>query len=121
MCIAPPAHLWACSCGKKWHTCQIHGKGHGEHQPTASAQRTKAKPKPSAKSGLKRSFKMTHEEILEQETKSKQARTNSTYQSTIQCNGGRVNGLLEIPSKLGPKIRARFGHLVSESKNTNNC
>ena len=116
---ATPANLWTCPCGKKWHICQIHGKGHGEHRPTAGVPRTKPK-KPGAKPCLKRSFKMTYNEMLEQEAKSKKARTESTYQPTMQCGASRVAGLLELPTKLGPKIRARFGHLVSwVNQNTN--
>ena len=63
---------------------------------------------------------MTYNEMLEQEAKSKKARTESTYQPTIQCGASRVAGLLEFPTKLGPKISARFGHLVSGvNRNTN--
>ena len=107
------ANTWTCTCGKKWHTCQIHGKGFDQ-----TIIRPTPKPKPKAKvkakpSLHKRAAQLTHEQILEQEARLTKVRIVSPTTAVMTASGRTKEGQM---TKMGPKILERFGYLLNKEK-----
>ena len=113
------AYNWKCECGIKWHTCPLHGKGYDSKVLNATKPKAKAKSKPKdsitcmpAFPGSKRVAPRTFEQNLEQEDRLKRVRTGPpcNVTSTAHCTG--------IPTKMGPLIAKRFGHLLNQEGNS---
>ena len=106
------AYTWVCQCGKKWHTCVEHGKG---HDPTIMpiTKKPKAKAKPKIKPSLpKRDKPATHEQITEHESRLKIARSEPPA-NVASGSGENATGAM---TKMGPNIAKRFGYLLNKEK-----
>ena len=111
------AYNWKCECGIKWHLCPMHGRGHEPTVLNTSKPKAKAKPKfedsttcMPANSGIKRVAPRTFEQNLKQEDRLKRICTGppASVTGTTHCTG--------IPTKMGPLIAKRFGHLLQKEE-----
>ena len=104
------SHLWHCSCDVRWHLC-------GKHVPITQ-HRSRVKATPKGRSGLKRKFQPSLQDLLDKELdcEARRARREDESQRGSVC--------LEVPSSsssgqrlratmLPPSLRERFSHVLA--------